>query len=452
MQDITTDQTSLTKQFFKYLIPSVSAMWFFSIYTMVDGMFVGKGVGPTALAAVNLSMPFINSIFALSLLISVGASTLITFYFGKHQKHISNEIFTLNTIFLSVLGVLITIFSILFIHPISIFLGATPETLPFVKDYLMIIIAFSTFFMVAYSLEVLVKADGFPVYAIIFVVLAAFINIFLDYIFVILFDYGIKGAAVATGLSQFISCIAFLVHFIRGKSNLKFVKIKMNWHYLKRIIIIGFPESLTELSAGFTTFIFNFFILKHIGPSGISGFGVIMYINNLVLMTMIGINQGIQPLISYYDGKGEYKNIQTLLHLALKTAIVFALIFFVSSQFLTDQLVSFFINPSDVTEFKISVYGLKIFSIGFLICGFPIILSGYFTALKLIQKATIISILRGYLLITLTLFLLPMVLQDLGIWIAPFVYEALTLGIAIYLYLDHRGEFKKSRLSKLAEN
>ncbi|WP_129598655.1 MATE family efflux transporter [Anaerophilus nitritogenes] len=452
MQDITTDQISLTKKFFKYLIPSVSAMWFFSIYTMIDGMFVGKGVGPIALAAVNLSMPFINSIFALSLLVSVGSSTLITFYFGKNQKQISNEIFTLNVIFLSVIGILISIFSIIFLDQIAIFLGATPETLPFIKDYLSIIIIFSSFFMVAYSLEVLVKADGFPIYAIIFVVLAAFINILLDYVFVILFDYGIKGAAVATGISQFISCIAFVVHFIRGKSNLKFVKIGMNLNYIKQIIIIGFPESLTELSAGFTTFIFNFIILKHIGPSGIAGFGVIMYINNLVLMTMIGINQGIQPLISYYNGTGEYKNIKKLLDLALKTATVFALIFFISSQFFTEQLVSFFIDPSNGTEFKISTYGLKIFSIGFLICGFNIILSGYFTALKLIQKATIISTLRGYLFITLTLFLLPIMLQDLGIWIAPFVNEILTLGIAIYLYLDYKVTIQKSRFTTLAEN
>src|SRR5699024_10633205 len=129
-------------------IPSVSAMWFFSIYTMVDGIFVGKGVGPFALAAVNLSMPFVNTIFAVALLVAIGSSTLITFYFGKNEREKSNEIFTLNVIILSALGVITSIVSLLFLDKIAIFLGATEETFIYVKDYLRIIILFSTFFIV----------------------------------------------------------------------------------------------------------------------------------------------------------------------------------------------------------------------------------------------------------------------------------------------------------------
>ena len=261
-------------------------MWFFSIYTMVDGIFVGKGVGPIALAAVNLSMPYINGVFAVSLLISVGSSTLITFYFGKNEKKKSNEIFTLNIILISIIGIVLTGLSLVFIEKIAYFLGANNETLPYVVDYLKIIIIFSTFFMVAYSLEVLVKADGFPIYSIIFVTLAAITNIVLDYILVIRYDYGIKGAAFATGASQFISCMAFLFHFLFGKSNFKFVRPKLNFSLISKLFTIGIPEALTELSAGFTTFVFNFAISKHIGTYGLAAFGVIMYLNNLVLMTM----------------------------------------------------------------------------------------------------------------------------------------------------------------------
>ncbi len=444
--------SNLVKKFFKYLIPSVSAMWFFSIYTMVDGIFVGKGVGPLALAAVNLSMPYINTIFAVALLVAVGSSTLITFYFGQDKKEKSNEIFTLNIIILSFLGITISILSVLFLEKIALFLGATPETLPYVKDYLKIIIIFSTFFMVAYSLEVLVKADGFPIYSIIFVTIAAFTNIVLDYIFVIRLNYGVKGAAIATGMSQFISCIAFLLHFIIGKSNLKFTKLKLNFSYMKNIFIIGFPESLTELSAGFTTFVFNFAILKYIGPYGIAAFGVIMYINNLVLMTMIGINQGMQPLISYYNGKGDDKNISKLLSLSLKTSVGFAILFFVSSQLFTQELVSLFIEPSNIEAFQISLEGLKIFSFGFLVCGFNIIFSGYFTALKETNKATTISMLRGYILISLSLFVLPMLLDDFGIWVSPFIYEIVTLGITLTIYFKSRLVVQKTSSSSLVSS
>lgn len=434
MQQEVSNERQLTKKFFKYSIPSVTAMWFFSIYTMVDGMFVGKGVGPFALAAVNLSMPFVNTIFAIGLLIAIGSSTLITFYFGQNKREKSNEVFTLNVIILSILGVTISFISLLFLDKIAIFLGATRETLTYVKDYLRIIIIFSTFFIVSYSLEVLVKADGFPIYSIIFVTLSALTNIVLDYILVIRFNYGIKGAAFATGLSQFISCVAFLIHFISGKSNLKFVKPKLDLKLIKNLFILGIPESLTELSVGFTTFIFNYFILRHIGPHGIAAFSVIMYLNNLVLMSMVGTNQGMQPLISFYNGKEDYKSIKRLLNLALKTSLAFGLLFFISSQLFTEQLVSLFIQASSKESFQIALRGLRIFSFGFLICGFNIILSGYFTALKETKKATIISSLRGYILVFIMLFILPNIWKDIGIWIAPLFYEALTLIIASIIY------------------
>ena len=434
MQQEVSNERQLTKKFFKYSIPSVTAMWFFSIYTMVDGMFVGKGVGPFALAAVNLSMPFVNTIFAIGLLIAIGSSTLITFYFGQNKREKSNEVFTLNVIILSILGVTISFISLLFLDKIAIFLGATRETLTYVKDYLRIIIIFSTFFIVSYSLEVLVKADGFPIYSIIFVTLSALTNIVLDYILVIRFDYGIKGAAFATGLSQVISCVAFLIHFISGKSNLKFVKPKLDLKLIKNLFILGIPESLTELSVGFTTFIFNYFILRHIGPHGIAAFSVIMYLNNLVLMSMVGTNQGMQPLISFYNGKEDYKSIKRLLNLALKTSLAFGLLFFISSQLFTEQLVSLFIQASSKESFQIALRGLRIFSFGFLICGFNIILSGYFTALKETKKATIISSLRGYILVFIMLFILPNIWKDIGIWIAPLFYEALTLIIASIIY------------------
>ncbi len=438
----------LKKEFFKYLIPSVSAMWFFSIYTMVDGMFVGKGVGPLALAAVNVSMPFINAIFALALLVSVGSSTLISFYFGQNEKEISNEIFTLNVLILFVLGVTISIFSLIFIDEIAGFLGATKETLFYIKDYLKIIIIFSTFFIVAYSLEVLVKADGFPIYSILFVALAAFINIVLDYILVIKLNYGVKGAAIATGLSQCISCIGFLIHFIKGRSNLKFVKIKLNFALIKDIFIIGIPESLTELSAGFTTFIFNFVIIKTIGPYGLAAFSVIMYLNNLVLMTIIGVSQGMQPLISFYNGKNDYDSIKKLLNLALKISLVLGILFFILSQMFTEKLVSLFIDSANKEVFSISLKALKIFSFGFLISGWNIIFSGYFTALKETRKATIISSLRGYVLICMVLFILPMIWKDFGIWIAPLFYEALTLSVALAIYLKSKTTFKEKYVLK----
>ena len=242
----------LFKQFLKYLGPSVAAMWVFSLYTIVDGIFVSKSVGELALASVNIAMPFINFIFAISVLFSTGASTIIAIYLGKKDLEKANEAFSLNLFTITALAIIITTTSILGLDYLAKILGATPDTIGYVKDYLFIISLFNIFFIVSYSLEVIVKADGFPFLATIGVVISAITNIALDYIFVIKLGYGVRGAAFATGIAQVFSTLFFLSHFLRKKSNLRFVKFKFSFKTIKRIISLGFPKNSfgIKISAG----------------------------------------------------------------------------------------------------------------------------------------------------------------------------------------------------------
>lgn len=440
-------QQSITKQFIKYLIPSVSAMVFFSIYTMIDGMFVGKGVGPDALAAVNTAMPFINLVFAISLMLSVGASTWITYYLGAEKKEKANELFTLNIILLLIIGIITTVLSLIFIDKLAIFLGATKETFDYIIDYLRIIMIFSTFFMIAYALEVMVKADGFPIYSILYVSLAAIINIVLDYLFVIHFNYGIKGAAYATGLSQFISCMGFLSHFIIGESNLKFQKIRVSFNDVQKIIKTGLPEALTELSLGFTTFAYNYAIVRTFGTSGLAAFGVLMYINNLVVMCAIGINQAMQPLISYYKGRNEYDTVEKLFKISIKTALLFSLGFLFISQVFTVQITKLFINPTEVEPFSLAVHGLKLFSYGFIFSSINILLSGYFTANHLVKFAGSLSVLRGYVLVAISLLIMKIFIGNDGIWIASLGYEIITFLFGLMLLTFYKRNLNLKSMS-----
>ncbi|MDD4264765.1 MAG: MATE family efflux transporter, partial [Firmicutes bacterium] len=191
------------------------------------------------------------------------------------------------------------------------------------------------------------------------------------------------------------------------------------------------------LSTGFITYSFNYIILRNIGAYGIAAFSVIMYINNLVISTMIAVNQAMQPLVSYYNGKKNLKKTQSLLIFSLTTAVIWGLIFFVSSQLFTDQLVSLFILPSNTEAYQIAVSGLRIFSFSFLLIGVNVILSGYFTALRFTRKATIVSMSRGYIFIALSLIILPTYFGDIGIWGSAIISEILTLGIALSLYLSY---------------
>ncbi|SHK29706.1 putative efflux protein, MATE family [Clostridium cavendishii DSM 21758] len=422
---------ALRRKFFKYTLPSISAMWVYSLYTIIDGIFVGRGVGPNALAAVNLAMPFVNFIFACSVLFSTGASTIISIYLGKKNLKSANEVFTLNIVSMIIFSIAILILSLLNLERLAIFLGATDSTLPMVKEFLRIIISFNTFFVISYYLEVIVKTDGFPYFSIIGVCLSAITNIFLDYIFVIKLNFGVAGAAYATGISQVIACVFFLVHFLKKNSTLKFVKFKYDFNILKRIISIGLPDFITEMSTGVVLFIFNQVILNRLGENGIITFGIISYVNTLVLMTMIGITQGMQPLSSYYYGKGDSDTISKLFNMSLKTVAFVSIFIFSTVLIFSSSIVNVFIKNADVDLFNYSVYAFKLFSTSFLVVGYNILISGFFASIEKPTKAIAISLSRGLVTIILSLFIMTTLFNDLGIWIATLVSEILCILISI---------------------
>ncbi|WP_343348442.1 MATE family efflux transporter [Terrisporobacter petrolearius] len=435
---------NLFKQFLRYLGPSVVAMWVFSLYTIVDGIFVSKGVGELALASVNISMPFINLVFAISVLFSTGASTVIAMYLGKKDLEKANEAFSLNLVTITVLAIIITVTSILGIDYLAKILGATPDTIGYVKDYLFVISLFNIFFIVSYSLEVIVKADGFPFLATIGVVISAITNIVLDYIFVIELGYGVKGAAFATGIAQILSTVFFLSHFLRKKSNLRFTKFKFSFHTIKRIVCLGFPDCTSELSVGIVTILFNQTLLRLIGQDALISYSVICYVNTLILMTMIGITQGAQPLISYYFGAGEIDKVNHLFKMGLKTVLITSVAVFASSILFAGNITSLFINPEETQLFNSTVSVFKLYSISFLFVGFNLIISGFFVAIEQPMYSSIISLGRSLVLVTISLFLLTTIFGSNAIWITTGVSEFVCLVIALSLLFNF---FRKKKLN-----
>ncbi|MGL5692783.1 MAG: MATE family efflux transporter, partial [Peptostreptococcaceae bacterium] len=259
------NMTDLKTQFKKYVVPSVAAMWVFSLYSMVDGIFVSKGVGSDALAAVNISTPYINMLFALSILFATGASTVVAIRLGNSETKKANEYFTMNLVVISIISVIIMLVSLLNLDNIAVFLGATSATIEHVKDYLGTIMLFVLFYLGSYYLEVLIKSDGYPHLATVGVIISAITNIVLDYIFVLELGYGVKGAALATGIARVFSFSFFFVHFLRQRGKLKFTRFKFDFSVVKRVVSIGIPDSTTEISIAVVILIFNQSILKVIG-------------------------------------------------------------------------------------------------------------------------------------------------------------------------------------------
>ena len=274
---------SIKSRFIQYVLPSVAAMWVYTIYTMADGIFVARGVGEQALAAVNLCMPMINGAFSMGILFAVGASTRASICKGRGDTQESNRVFTIGAVTVAAIWLLTALTATLLLPQLARLLGADAETLPYVKGYLGIIVLFLPFYMTSYYLEVLAKADGFPKLAIKTSIAGALTNIVLDAIFVLLFHWGIESAAVATGLSQAMTFSIYLRHFLArtplrkaavsaangtaadaplsapAAANPGFTFVRVRWQpqAVVRFAKLGLADCVTELSIGLCIFVFN---------------------------------------------------------------------------------------------------------------------------------------------------------------------------------------------------
>ena len=423
------------KQFFKFVIPSVVSMLVFNLYTMVDGIYVARFVGEHALSAVNISMPYVNFIFAFSILFSVGTSTVVAIFRGENKMKSANETFTRHTIFLTVCALIITLLALVFQNELALFLGASEVTLPYVYDYLGVLIWFTFFFIVSYSMEVLVKTDGFPKLATAAVTVGAVTNIVMDYVLVVQVGMGIRGAAIATGLSQVLTFTVFTIHFLGKRGTIHWCKTTLDLSVYKRIIPIGTADFITELSAGTIIFLFNHAILKHIGDNGVVTYTVITYIYNIVMMTFTGISQGMQPLVSFYRGRREEKTCRLFLRYALYSTFAMSLLALAICLFMTPALVSIFIDASRTELFAYTVHAFRIYSLCYLVIGYNIVCSGYFAAVEKSGYSFTISLLRGFVLIAASIWLMGELFQGEGIWYATLVCESSTLVVSIWCML-----------------
>ena len=317
-------------------------------------------------------------------------------------------------------------------EPVINFLGGGGNLYPYVKDYLSVIILFCVCYMTGYALEIYIKVDGNPVYPTLCVITGGVVHILLDYVFVVIFHWGIKGAAFATGLSQVTTTsLLFYYIFFRTK-RIKFVKIKYSLLNLLKIMKVGFAEFLAEVSTGISIFVFNLVILKNLGEKGVSAFGIIGYISSFITMTMIGFNQGVQPILSFNLGAKEHKKIFEIIKNSFFILGVLGVFFYTLINIFSANIVSIFLN--DVEDINLTKKALTTYSFAYLICGFNIFSAGYFTAVDMVKISTIITMLRGILLLVLFIHILPIFLGTTGIWITMFVTEGITL-IFSYIFM-----------------
>lgn len=397
-------------------------MWAFSLYTIIDGIFVARGVGETAMAAVDLSMPFTSLVFAIGVALAAGTSTLISISLGKGDLDRARGLFSQNLAVTAAVSLAITTLALIFLEDIALFLGATADTLRYVEEYVGTIAVFAVFFTVSYNMEVQVKANGAPQISTVGVLSCGLMNVALDALFVLVFRWGVWGAALATGLAQVTSAVVFFVYFHTHRERLRLEPFRLDLGAYRRILPLGLSEGLNELSNGLVIFLFNRTILRVIGEQALPTYTIISYVSTLVLMTMTGTAQGMQPLVSWSLGAGRRRDCWRLMRYGAVTAALFALLSFALGELGAPLIVSAFLErDSDI--FSYSVSALRAYACSFLVLDCNIIFAGASTAMERPGPAFLISVSRSLVLPAASLLILPALFGDWGIWTAPLVSE-----------------------------
>ena len=429
---------SLKRDFMKFIIPSIVAQWVFALYTMVDGIFVARGVSEVALTAVNIVMPYIMALYAVSILFAVGTSTVVAIKLGEKDGRKANEIFTQNIVLLTIFSVVITVVVMLNLKPVAAFLGATEVNMEYVLEYLGSIVPFSGLFILSYSFETLIKTDGYPKRATAIVTIGSAVNVILDYFMVMRWHMGIGGAALATGIAHVLLITLYLVHFCGKKGTIKFCRFKPDIPLVWREFKNGLPSGITELSTGLIIFLFNQAILKFLNEDALVSYTIISYVNSIAIMTMVGIAQGYQPLISYYYGQKRMDKCRKLFRYGITAAVVASVIFTGGCLLGANGIVKLFIAPDMGDLYKYSCDVLRIFALSFLLAGYNVVVGGYFTAVEKPAEATCISLSRTIVALVLSLAALTALFGGAGIWWSPLMAEGITFILTMLLFIGYR--------------
>ena len=418
-------------EFLKYLMPSVLTMVFLSFYTTIDGYFVSKYAGSDALAGINIVIPITCVIFGTSVMLATGSGAIIGEKLGQKKDDEANAIFTYIAIVLMILSIFFTIFGIIYLEPICIFLGSSERLLPHVLPYAFVIFLGSIPMSFKLFFEYLVRTDGKSSIGMIMSLTGLILNFIFDYFFVAVLDLKTLGAGIGTTLSILVSMLIGLIYFLKF-SHLKFTKPILDKDILIHSCTNGSSEMLTEMSTGITTFLFNVIIMKYYGEDGVAAVTIIMYIYYFFIAFYMGIAVATAPVVSYNLGARNYEKIKETTDYSFITIIVSSILITAISLLFGKQIIHLFVDDGHV--FNLTWDALKLFSLVFLFIGYNVFISGYFTALGNGFLSAIVSSLRSLILVVIFLILLPKVIDVSGIWLAMPLSEAVTIFIAFNLY------------------
>lgn len=430
------------KRLIRFVLPSIVMMVFTSVYGVVDGLFVSNYAGKTSFAAVNLIMPVIMIMGTIGLMIGTGGSAIVSKTLGEGKKEKASEYFSMLVYTSIILGVLFTIAGLLLLRPIAIAIGAEGEILENCIVYGRILIIATVPFILQYMFQSFFVTAEKPTLGLIVTIAAGVTNIILDWLLVGIFNYGIEGAAAATAMSQVIGGILPLFYFAsKNKSLLRLTKAKFYGKVFLKACTNGSSELMTNVSMSLVNMLYNTQLLKLEGENGVAAYGVIMYVNLIFLSIFIGYSIGSAPVFGYHYGAENHKELKELLKKSLIITGTSGVILTAAAILLASPLSKIFVGY-DQELFELTCNGFKLFSISFLISGFNIFASSFFTALGNGLVSATISFSRTLLFQVAAVMLLPIILGINGIWLAIVAAEAMAIIVTAIFLITNKKKYR----------
>lgn len=429
-----------TKLFIKCAVPAMLSMIFSGLYSIVDGIFVGRCIGSDALAAVNLVMPLISIAFALAELIAVGSSVQLAMLLGEKKQEQANRTFSVCIKVITGISVFVGVIFFFFCEPMLTLMGAKGNALQYSVEYIRMYAAFAPLIIVYFAVDNYLRICGKPKYSMILNVATAVLNIILDFLLIVIWKQGIWAAAFASCISMSVGTVMALIPFIQNKLELKFVKGWIPIKQFAQIIANGSSEFFANISGSIFSFILNIVLLSVGGSTAVAAMSIVMYIESLVAALLFGMVDSMQPAISYCEGASLKKRVYALEKRVLISAAVLSAITCIILRCCGKWIVPFFVKPDDTELLNLSIQAMSLYALSYLANWIDGCLSGFLTALGQAGRSFIASITGTLLFPIIGLVILVPSMGLNGVYLMPLFSSIMSAILSIVLVVTIKSD------------
>ena len=442
---------NIGKLLWTYTLPAMVGTVVMSLYNIVDRIFIGQVVGPLAISGLALTFPFMIVLMAFGMLIGAGSASRISITLGQNDKHKAEKILGNAVTLTFIISGTAIILSLIFMDDILRLFGGTENTLQYAREFMQIIIPGGIFTALYFGLNNILRASGHPRKAMYNILLGAIVNIVLDPLFIYVFDWGIQGAALATVIAYIVGTINVSVHFFAKSSPLRFhmENFRLDKEIVKSILSIGMSPFSMQIGTSVVVILINSTLLKHGGDLAIGAYGIINSINMLVVMFIIGLNQGSQPIVGYNYGAGNYHRMFETLRLGVIIGTILSSIGFIIGMFFPHQVVSLFTSDKELID--IAAVAQRITVAVFPIIGFQIVISNFFQSIGKAKVSIFLSLTRQFIFLIPAILVLPVFWGLNGAWASMPVSDGLSSIVTFVTFLFFYRKFKNNEMKSVVE-